>query len=142
MIKNKKIEILHRHFSSEKNLRKQIVDTIIEAIGSVNITINIKDEELYLTIDEAVTNAMEHGNLWSPDKEIGINVFHDSHSLTIRITDQGPGFDTATARLKAPLEDRFSRRGRGLYIINQFCEMTWNKKGNQVELRFAASPLS
>mgnify|MGYP003350775431 CR=1 FL=1 len=41
-----------------------------------------------LIVDEAVTNAMEHGNRWNEDKSVSVSVWADSSCLHIAVEDQ------------------------------------------------------
>lgn len=136
MLDTKNIEFFRKNFPSIKNERKKIVDIITSTINDQKLPLLTKNEELYLVIDEAITNAMEHGNKWQPEKVVEVVLAHDSKTLEITITDQGQGFDPALNG-KDPLEtDIFRKRGRGLFIISRFCETRWNKKGNSITLIF------
>ncbi|MGL4370981.1 MAG: hypothetical protein ACRCUT_15115, partial [Spirochaetota bacterium] len=50
--------------SSEKSCRQGNVDRIYHAVSGLSWSFDINNDELYLVIDESVTNAMEHGNKW------------------------------------------------------------------------------
>ena len=68
MAKNKNTIILDNNYFSENNNRKDIIDAVTKAILDNGRELLLSDEELYLVVDEAVTNAMEHGNKWNPKK--------------------------------------------------------------------------
>ncbi len=135
MLQQDKIKIFEETFSSDQANRKEIIEALCKKIFSYRIPLAITEEELYLSLDEAITNAMEHGNRWDPDKIIKICVTKNSDTLAISIADQGNGF--ATSEIKANLKSRdiLSTRGRGIYIINQFCKLSWNNKGNEIVLQ-------
>ncbi len=136
MLDNKIKQIFNQDFPSIKERRKGIVDSIVSAISDQNLPLSVKKEEMYLAIDEAITNAMEHGNKWSSEKPVSIEISSNKTDLNITISDQGSGFDPAING-ENPLEsDRFRKRGRGLYIISQFCKISWNAKGNSITLSF------
>ncbi len=78
---------------------------------------------------------MEHGNRWDPHKTIDVSVTAGPKDLFISITDQGKGFNTKEIEASIKNRDILSNRGRGIYIINQFCDISWNKKGNQINLQ-------
>lgn len=114
---------------------EEIVNTVLAKIPGNHL---IKKDELVLTVDEAVTNAMEHGNRWDPDKNIHVGIRLTDKELIIRIKDEGMGFDTGI--LESSGNNRksgLSMRGRGISLITRLSRATWNPKGNQVEMRIS-----
>ncbi len=136
MSRNNHIDILNRDFPSDKDEKKGIVDTIADAIVKEGISLIAKKEEIYLSIDEAVTNAMEHGNGWHREKPVAVKITRGENELLVNITDQGKGFNFSKKRTDPTGADRFEKRGRGLFIISKFCTISWNKKGNSITLSF------
>lgn len=134
MIQEEKTILLHKNFSSAKNLRKNAVDAIVEAIKESTLTVNLSPEELYLAIDEAVTNAMEHGNRWNPDKQIHVLVAVKGSSIWVHIADDGAGFNCKKIRTTLSKSQILGERGRGIYILFQLCKPSWNKTGNEITL--------
>ncbi len=134
MAQQEKTYILNESFPSDQNKRKEIIDSLCHKIVKSPVRMAITPEELYLSLDEAITNAMEHGNKWDVHKTINVAVYADKKEIHILITDQGKGFDTREIEGQLDKRDILSSRGRGIFIINQFCRITWNNKGNQVDL--------
>ncbi len=134
MAQHEKTYILNESFPSDQSKRKEIIDSLCHKIIKSPIRMALTPEELYLSLDEAITNAMEHGNKWDPLKTINITVVAEEDEIHILITDQGKGFDTREIESQLSNRDILSNRGRGIYIINQFCKISWNKKGNQIDL--------
>jgi anti-sigma regulatory factor (Ser/Thr protein kinase) len=128
------LTLLCESYPSDQNKRKDILEIIARSILSSEIGISIADEELYLLLDEAVANAMEHGNGWDPDKKIIVAVTAYPDNMRISITDEGKGFNTAEIASNWERRGRLSERGRGIIIIKQFCKISWNKKGNRINL--------
>jgi serine/threonine-protein kinase RsbW len=128
-------ELLNNSFPSDIKSRKKIVDSITDKILKSGKRIVLTGEELYLTIDEAVTNAMEHGNKWDPLKKLHVRITSNSNHLHVVISDEGNGFNTRKIEKGIRKRDVLSTRGRGIYIINQFCDIKWNDKGNQIDLQ-------
>ena len=124
-------ELFSATFPSSKVKRKKIIDIIINKINETPVSINIKNHELYLIIDEAVSNAMEHGNNWNPYKNVIISISTDDRSLIITFEDEGAGFDPEAIDKKS---GSTRPRGRGIQIIKHFCEIKWNDKGNIADL--------
>ncbi|OHD63933.1 MAG: hypothetical protein A2176_14990 [Spirochaetes bacterium RBG_13_51_14] len=135
MVQQDKSYIVNELYPSDQKKRKDIIDALCRKIVSSRVCMAITPEELYLSLDEAITNAMEHGNRWDRRKTINVTAMADSKNLHVTITDQGPGFDTRDIKASLKKPDILSRRGRGIYIINQFCKISWNKTGNQIHLQ-------
>ncbi|MCU0707933.1 MAG: ATP-binding protein [Pirellula sp.] len=94
-----------------------------------------------MAIEEAVVNAIEHGNKRDASKQVHVifHVFQDRAELSI--TDQGNGFDhhniadpTEEERLEQP-------RGRGVMLIRELMsEAKYNEKGNSLWMLKRRSP--
>jgi anti-sigma regulatory factor (Ser/Thr protein kinase) len=127
--------ILNERYPSDPQKRKDIIETLCKAVTSCGIDVAITPEEIYLSMDEAITNAMEHGNHWDPRKHITVTVTADRKHMRISIADEGRGFDTSGIKAVLKNRDVLSNRGRGIYIINQFSTISWNDKGNEIILQ-------
>jgi anti-sigma regulatory factor (Ser/Thr protein kinase) len=137
MLDKNTLNIFHGDFFSEKSLRKEILDSIVRTVKKHSIRFFIKSDEFYLTIDEALTNAMEHGNLWAPDRKITVDMTLSKTELAVSISDQGGGFRIKKNKpIGLNRDDKFRHRGRGLFIISQFCEPSWNRNGTKITMRF------
>ncbi|MEI8212677.1 MAG: ATP-binding protein [Planctomycetota bacterium] len=96
---------------------------------------------IQMAIEEAVVNAIEHGNKRDPSKDFHI-VFKVARELAeLTVTDQGEGFDHR--HLKDPTEDDHldQPRGRGVMLIRELMsEACYNEKGNSVWMLKRRSP--
>lgn len=133
--------MLKAKYPTIKEIRKSIVDDIITELAKYKIQVGLDNLELYLIIDEAITNAMEHGNKWDQNKYVHIDVAKDTNQLYITITDEGKGFRHPDSHSTMHLQPR----GRGIFIIKQFAKVSWNKKGNSITMAipisYAATPI-
>ncbi len=123
-------------YPSQQGFRNQIIENVISGINNHHINLGLSSEELFLVIDEALTNAMEHGNKWDPSRKVYIEVRKNTDHLEVTIEDEGQGFDYKNAGQSNGVLKNLKPRGRGVFIIKQFCEPTWNEKGNKILLRF------
>jgi two-component sensor histidine kinase len=130
------IELYNSTYPTSRDNRKNIIDEVIDKIKADNILLFISDEELYLVIDEALTNAMEHGNRWDAGKRVKVKVTKYPDLLHVYIADEGEGFDIRNTLLDNSSVKSLKPRGRGLYIVRQFCKPGWNEKGNEIDLEF------
>ncbi len=95
---------------------------------------------LRLCLEELLHNAMEHGNRCDVSKKVYITVKAEPRRATIRVRDEGEGFDFR--RKLADLKERddlLSERGRGLLIVRHYAdELRFNREGNEATLIFTA----
>jgi len=80
-----------------------------------------KIEEIKLALIEACINAAEHSK--SPDGRISINFEIGADQLTIRIIDQGQGFDLRKVQEELrQRREQGKRRGWGLAIMKELMD--------------------
>lgn len=88
-----------------------------------------------LALDEALANAIHHGNRDDPGKKIQIHVTIDDQQLAISIRDEGEGFKPD--HIPDPtLEENLERpNGRGVMLMRAYMtDVQFNEKGNQVTM--------
>lgn len=129
--------LLDCKFGTSSAERSASISAIKAFIQNRNLTPTLSDYELYLIIDEAITNAMEHGNKWNPYKQIAVVIWVGKISLNISIEDEGDGFDFKNYKSEYVQGDKLSTRGRGLALINYFCKPVWKKSGRLIELEIS-----
>ncbi len=93
-----------------------------------------------LALEEALVNAIKHGNGMDPDKTVRVNCLIEDDFLRVEIEDQGPGFcvqdvpdPTADENLERPC-------GRGIMLMRSFMsKVEFNSTGNRVLLEKSRS---
>lgn len=75
---------------------------------------------LNLVLTEAITNAICHANENDPNKQIQIQISTSDESLSIKVFDEGDGFDFAN--LKTDDMQDTDECGRGIHIINRLMD--------------------
>ena len=123
---------------SERQQLHNHIRTIYNEVSLIHADLSITPQELYLVIDEALTNAMEHGNCLDPQKTVTVKTSVTEDSLELTISDQGQGFkpDEQSYNKTKALE---SNRGRGLFLISNFCTIVRNAVGNELRLSIRRS---
>jgi serine/threonine-protein kinase RsbW len=94
-------------------------------------------ENLPLAMDEAVTNAIRHGNGESESKQVKLIARLENGELEIRVQDEGEGFDPDS--LPDPREDAsiFRTSGRGVFLMRTLCdEVCFEDSGRRVNMLF------
>ena len=101
-------------------------------------TLQYDDRDVFgvrLAIEEALVNAIKHGNRMDPTKTVRIVCRAGEHKIRIEIEDQGAGFrpenvpdPTADENLERPC-------GRGIMLMRAFMtSIEYNDVGNRVVL--------
>ncbi|MFK7789261.1 MAG: ATP-binding protein [Phycisphaeraceae bacterium] len=88
-----------------------------------------------LALDEALVNAVKHGNKSDPDKVVQVEFSIDADRIVIQVEDQGPGF--VPDELPDPTaEENVGRpHGRGVMLMRAYMtQVAFNKRGNRVIL--------
>lgn len=73
-----------------------------------------------LVLTEAMANAIRHANEGDPEKEVHVSIAIVDKNLSIRVYDQGQGFDICT--LPTPDFKSLDEHGRGVYIIRSLMD--------------------
>ena len=84
-------------------------------------------------LDEALTNALEHGNKFDQNKKIKIYIQAESQKLIFYIEDEGDGFQYKNLPDPTDPLNMFNESGRGLFFIRNYADnVRFNKKGNGI----------
>ena len=86
-------------------------------------------------LTEALSNAMLYGNNSDPEKRVRVEVTIGVEEVSVRVTDQGVGFDPAMVP-DPTLPDNISKSGgRGIFLMRALMdEVQFNERGNSVTL--------
>jgi serine/threonine-protein kinase RsbW len=88
-----------------------------------------------LAVEEAVTNAIKHGNRLDPRKTISIGMDVDSRQVEITVADQGSGFDPASVPDPTTQENLEKPSGRGIMLMRAYMDQVqYNPVGTQVRM--------
>ena len=81
-----------------------------------------EDEEYWLvtSLREAVANAVRHGNRRDPERLVRVAYSIDNSTVTIRVEDEGEGFDPANIPDPTDPENLLRPSGRGIFYMRQF----------------------
>jgi len=88
-----------------------------------------------LALEEAVVNAIKHGNCLDGNKEVHLVCRSTADKIWIKISDQGQGFDPVAVPDCTDDDHICSPNGRGIMLMRNFMSrVEYNKKGNVVEM--------
>ena len=88
-----------------------------------------------LAVDEALSNAIVHGNHNDPAKKVHVEFSVHEESARISVTDEGPGFNP-TAIPDPTLDENLDRpHGRGVMLMKAYMtSVSFSNDGNSVTL--------
>jgi serine/threonine-protein kinase RsbW len=96
---------------------------------------------IQLAVEEALLNAVKHGNQMDPQKRVHLRFVVGSKGFRIQIRDEGRGFDPDGAPDATDPMHLERPTGRGLRLIRHYMhEVRFNAKGNAVTLVRRRSP--
>lgn len=88
-----------------------------------------------LALEEALVNAIKHGNRMDPDKVVRIRWEVDEAHIKVVIEDQGEGFDVSDVPDPTDDENLDKPGGRGIMLMRSFMsEVSYNDSGNRLTL--------
>lgn len=107
--------------------------TIEEFVNYFAVDLKLGEEKLsalLLSVTEAVTNAIKHGNKNDKSKVVTIDVNVIDDTLQIIVKDQGEGFDPSEVPDPTEPDNLLKDSGRGLYLMKVYMS----------DLRFNVTP--
>jgi serine/threonine-protein kinase RsbW len=94
------------------------------------------EEELFalkLALEEAMTNAVKHGNGCDPDKQVIVRYAVTAEKLVVVVTDEGPGFQPDTVPDPTTPDRLPLPNGRGIMLMRAYMDhVDYRKNGREV----------
>lgn len=88
-----------------------------------------------LAIEEAIVNAMKHGNRFDKRKKVYIRYGGSGQTFTVTIRDEGHGFDRSTLPDPTSPENLALPYGRGVMLMEAYMDdVQFSVKGNEVTM--------
>ncbi len=115
------------------------LDRAVEELQDFIPKLDLEDDLAYrvlLLASEALTNAIEHGNLWDEAKEATLLLTRENQRIELIVSDEGKGIHWAK---RDPLskKNRLADHGRGQYFMQQMAdEVHIDEKSCTVRLVF------
>jgi serine/threonine-protein kinase RsbW len=117
------LETQNYHLEIKSDPNNLIV--VEEFFNQIAVEIHLPEKrfpELIVALTEAITNAIIHGNKKDPSKMVYIDFIVDEKMLTIKVKDEGNGFDPSSIPDPTQPENLFRDSGRGLYLMKVYCD--------------------
>lgn len=87
---------------------------------------------LPLVMDEALSNAVIHGNKQREELKIHVRIYISSRRIVVQVEDQGEGFYEEGVEDPTQQENLFKGSGRGIYLIKELMDSVRFEKGGRV----------
>lgn len=102
-------------------------EKVPDFVDDIQLEASLNDDEasnFKLLLSEAVDNAIQHGNEYDPDKNVGVEITISKSEIRACVTNEGKGFDPETAVSSDPLaeENLLNTSGRGLFLLEQLSD--------------------
>ncbi len=93
---------------------------------------------LPMVMDEALSNAIIHGNSKNEDLKVHVRIYISSSRIAVKVEDEGKGFDAESVNDPTGDENIYNGSGRGLYIIREIMDRVELKNnGSLIEMEKA-----
>lgn len=118
--------------SQESGARELLLDSTLDSVDSAEeLAVGMArkagfdDDDLMkigMAVRESLVNAVVHGNRYSANKKVRFSVSHTPQRFTIKIADQGEGFNVEDLPDPLAPENLLRTSGRGIFLIRSFMD--------------------
>lgn len=92
---------------------------------------------ILISLTEAVTNAIKHGNLEDTTKFVKVRTKKAADKLAFLVSDEGCGFDFASLPDPTAPENLLKLGGRGVFLMQQLSDdVVFHDEGKTIEIIF------
>ncbi|MEP1151380.1 MAG: ATP-binding protein [Balneola sp.] len=103
------------------------------------------DNEFYarlmLTVSEAATNGVVHGNELDPNKKVTLVAEYKNDVLKISSHDEGAGFEPQEVPDPLAEENILKTSGRGVFLMGEYADnVKYEDEGRKLTLEFSLKP--
>jgi len=103
--------------------RFENIEVAERALHDLCATAGCDGDQLYWVVTalrEALANAVRHGNHLLPERKVHVDLSVDAEAVTIRVEDEGEGFDPSQIPDPTVPENLLRPSGRGIFYMQQF----------------------
>ena len=125
---------------SDLEIGHAAIEELMTALGAAGWT-GMDLFRIQMAIEEAVVNAIEHGNNRQVEKKVHLEFLVTHQKVVVTISDEGAGFDHKNVADPTTEELVDKPRGRGVMLMRELMnEANFNEVGNRVTLIKFRSP--
>jgi serine/threonine-protein kinase RsbW len=107
-------------FPTDQREKLRVIDELMQRLVDRQALSEHDQFRYRLCLDEALENALKHGNGYDPTKSVRVVLFEDGDHWGVTITDEGTGFDPETIPNPSSEEGLLKEGGRGIFIMSQY----------------------
>lgn len=123
--------ILSERVPSRLDEKTPVIQRILEVLRDEEVVEEVDEMTVRLCLDEAIINAMRHGNGLDETKFVEIDLFADDREWAIRIHDEGEGFEPGDVPDVNDPESLLLEGGRGILLITEFMDEVFYYDGGR-----------
>ena len=121
--------------ANDDHLLKEESKKLINALREKGVSEEVIFD-VHVGFEEALRNAMIHGNKRDPDKRVTIETRVTDDAVIICVEDEGGGFDPKSLPDPTLNENLLKEGGRGVYLIEHLMdEMKYEKGGRKLIMK-------
>lgn len=106
---------------SDPNYLPDVEEFVIQTAQEANLNPS-KINSLALSVAEACSNSIIHGNKRDIRKNVLIEITYDEEFFIVSFTDEGKGFDISNVPNPTDPENILKESGRGIHIMKSFLD--------------------
>lgn len=126
--------VTHLEFPSRLAEVPRVQQQIMDAVAAANFE-QPSQFAIRLALDEALTNAVRHGNCSDSTKVVKVDFSVTAERFWIAVEDQGCGFQPEGVPDPTDEDNLHVPHGRGVMLMKAYMsQVQYNDKGNRVEL--------
>ncbi|HKK70861.1 MAG TPA: ATP-binding protein [Candidatus Krumholzibacteria bacterium] len=99
-----------------------VVRSVCERADAMGHPNDFVRSQLPLVVDEALTNAMKHGNGWDASTAVEFRAALTPTAIELEVRDRGRGFDRSDVRDPLHADNRSREGGRGLFLMESIMD--------------------
>jgi len=111
---------------------EQVLDSTLESVDQAErVALDLARESGFgeedldrigMSVRECVVNAVVHGNRYNANKKVQLSILRTPRQFTVRIADQGEGFDPAALPDPVAGDNLLRQSGRGIFLMKTFMD--------------------
>lgn len=126
---------LKREITNDPRLLKKVSKELVNALKRIGVAEDVIFD-VHVGFEEALRNAMVHGNKNLPGKKVTIEAEWGADAVMITVEDEGEGFDPGSLPDPTDDENLLREGGRGVYLIRHLMdEVVYENGGRKVVMK-------